>query len=213
MPAMAWNPLEHLKPVPYRTRYRPAKLTQKLSVPYAIFGAQAMIPHLPERRTFSLDLLIEARHQQDAVQSLKKHSSHYDYFWHTHDFFILKRTKQYLCLINSSAPWVSNAISAAQSQIIRNEPTIPFPWLILSKMNTGSRQDLLDCARLIARTNDNHIQETKKLLETHLPEALPELRKLYQAGIQELKSNPTYINKPTAYSAWLKMNAEVDTSE
>ncbi len=208
---MVWNPLEHSKPVPLKLLTRLPKLRNKISAPYAIIGAVAMKPYFPERQTYSLDLLIETQHFQEVAAALSKHASHQDLFDDSHRFYTLKWSRAYLCLINSSEAWVKPALEAAQKHLYQRSPSLPLPWLLLSKMWCGTRQDFLDSARLVARASQEQIDETKALFETYLPEAIPELRSLYKIGKAELNDQPAYKNKPNAFSAWYKLHSKVNT--
>jgi len=199
---MAWNPLEHLQPVPQKPICKFPKLLKKFSTPYVIIGGYAVQQFIPERDCYRLDLLIETRHREEVLKFFKKNSSHQDCFADTHDFFILKRRKIYLGVINSPDNWVPEAIKQSSHA--------PLPWLIFTKMWAGGRQDFLDAARLIARANTKDFDQVKTIFEKYNPRALSELRELYKFGKAELDNNPTYHNKPNSYSAWHKINAEVE---
>jgi len=206
---MAWNPLEHLRPVPQKPINKLPRVLNKTPFPYAFTGGYAVQHYIAERDCYRLDFLTETQHREIVQQFFKKHSRHTDKYADTHDFYILKRSKIYIGVINSPADWVTSAINQAQD----NNKVLPLQWLILAKMWTGDRQDFLDSARLIARAKENDFDQIKAIFEEYLPEALPELRELYKIGIAELKQNPDYQNKPNSYSAWHKMNAEVNTEE
>jgi len=209
---MAWNGLFVTEPVKFKKRYRSPRLDRKLDCDYAICGAHADAHYFPERTTKVLDILICTKDRSLAQSTLKKKSTHYDYFWTSHDFFILRWSRQYLSLINSEEEWVENGIKEAQdNKGAYGEPTLTFPFLILSKLWVGSRQGYMDVARLISRADQLQLQQTKEVVEQYLPSALQELRVLYKVGKAEIKNAPhplRYLNKPNSFSLWHIQNAE-----
>ena len=208
---MSWNPLEYFQLYPYEKSYPLPRLYEILNYDYAVFGACALRKYLPERKTYSLDVLIHADCAEHIHKELLPHTLEDDYFSGTHRFYILKSNKQYLTTISLDAPWVESALNTSKNYLDSNEPSLPFEWLILTKMTYGKRQDFMDCARLIARASKHQFFDTKELLEKWMPSAIPELRKLYSVGNQELEKapgdKPKYRNEATKYTSWHHMSA------
>lgn len=211
---MHWNPLEYFGVYPLRDSYHSPKLYEILTYEYALFGAYTMRPFLPQRATFAIDVLVEQRSAALIYQQLKPEALIDDYYADTHQFYVLKDSKIFLNVISLNEDWVTKALKAASLNLDPNtsEPTVPFEWLILSKMSYGRRQDFMDCARLIARANEKQIAKTKELLEHWLPNSLPELRKLYKVGKVELEkssNNSKYRNLKTSYTPWHHLSASL----
>lgn len=210
---MAWNPLEYFRDHHLPLSYAPLYLDNILFHDYALCGAYAMKSFLPQRATYALDLLITPASKKRTIQALDKLSSRKETFSNTHTFYRLREETLYLNLLSIDAPWVTTALTDSRKNIDPTslEPVLTFPWLILSKLNYGKRQDYMDCARLISRATPKQLEETKRLLNKWLPTALPDLRKLYRIGKQELKhapkNKPAYLNQETSYTPWHHMSA------
>lgn len=207
-----WNPLEYFRD-DFQTSYPPPRLYELFHYDYALMGAYPMRTYLPERATYSIDILIDPISKDEIVKALREVSHPEETYSDTHTFFTLRESRLHLTLLSLEPPWLLEALDAARKHLdtASTEPTLPFPWIILSKLDYGKRQDFMDCARLIARASQQQLDATKALLEKWNPSYIPELRQLYRVGTAEQQNAPqrapAYRNEKTEYTSWHHMSA------
>lgn len=203
---MSWSVLEYYELFPFQNSYLPPRLYEILDYDYALCGAYAMKRYVPERATYALDVMISSLSEREVHRVLVQQSVHHDYFSGTRQYYILQSERLYLTTISIDEPWLDIALEGARSSLdpFSAEPTLPFEWLVFTKMYYGKRQDFMDCARLMARASEAQISLVIALLNQWLPESLDALRALYRVGKQELRfaSSPSYVNQRTEYTPW-----------
>lgn len=211
---MAWSLLEYYQLFPYQNRYPSPKLYELLECPYALFGAYVMRRYLPERKTFTLDVLIHACDANHVKERLSRHAHECDFYADTHQYYILESSKLFITVICSDYPWVQKALHKATSclDLGTTEPSLPYEWLVFSKFFHGSRQDFLDCARLITRARPYQLFDLVMLVEEWIPKSIEELRALYKTGKREQQLQNTiaiYRNQNTEYTPWHHLSASM----
>ncbi len=189
---MAWNPLEYDEDYILRKSFSRPRFYDVICCDYALCGAYVMREYVPERATYSFDLYVSYSDLATAHTRLQPYVTKQAMFSNTHGYYVLKRDRIHFNLIALAQPWGLEALEASQRNLDLQtaEPKLSFPWLILSKMSYGKRQDYMDCARLMARANGKNIIDTKELMTRWFPEGIPALRELYRVGRRELEAQP-----------------------
>lgn len=172
-----------------------------------------MRKYVPERETYSIDILTHSSTQAACHSVLLDHAVGHDTYAGTHHFYILEKGCLPVSVISIDEPWVIPALCAAQSNFDEHslEPVLPFPYLVLSKLSYGKRQDFMDVARLLARASQQEAHDTTKLVQTWLPNEVSTIQLLHEVGTQEyhqvVNKKLSYVNEPNRYSPWYHLVA------
>lgn len=157
------------------------------SIHWAVVGGVATRLYMPERMTDDLDIVILAKHAQDARQMLRMSGFVYvgelsidGSSWKSPEGAIVD-------VLESDEEWLEPALSEAQSN--RDEqglPILPLPFLVLMKLRAGRPQDLADVARMLGQANDQSLERLRNLFAHYAPADCEDLESLISLGKLEL---------------------------
>jgi len=91
-----------------------------------------------------------------------------------------------LDVLRSAQPWVEEAL-AQPNRDAAGLPVISLPYLVLMKLASGRGVDMGDLSRMLGAADDNALEEVRRVVRKHLPDAVDDVESLAELGRWELQ--------------------------
>jgi len=160
-------------------------------VPHAVVGGVAAAAYMPGRSTDDIDIGVGLPSVLSAEAALTEHGWTRIGPLHLVDGTIWQDPQGHeLDLITLSAPWAQRSIQAAGLNEIAGMPTMPLPYLVLMKLQSGRLSDMSDLARMLGLAEPAVRDQARALVVEHGDqEDLQDLEQVIELGI--LETGPT----------------------
>lgn len=153
-------------------------------IDWAIRGGVATRAYMPERMTKDLDILVSRADGQTVLQRLQEAG-----------FKIMANLSIPGCLLESpdgveldvlfgEYAWLDEALANPEHDPA-GYPVLPFPYLILMKMNTGRGRDFGDVTTMLGWANDEQLDAARDVVTRFSPQDNEDLESLIYLGKQE----------------------------
>lgn len=153
-------------------------------IDWVIVGGVATRAYMPERVTKDLDILVRRGDEQNALAQLQNAGYQVVSEEAASGYRLLSPQGVEVDLIDSEQAWLDEAMSRPDIDPA-GYPVLSFPYLILTKMNTGRSQDLGNVATMLGWANDEQLQAARDVVARYSPQDSEDLESLIFLGQQE----------------------------
>jgi hypothetical protein len=145
---------------------------------------------MSERFTKDIDVAIDARDSTAATTSLGKAGyKRKGALERIAGSTWVAPTGEEIDLSEISAPWIDEALSAAQTNRDGQGLNIlPLPFLALMKFQAGRSQDLADISRMLGQAPESTLQQVRAVFKRYLPDDLADLESMIELGQLEYRT-------------------------
>ena len=151
------------------------------TTPFVVVGGLATRLYMPERMTFDIDVLVLAEDQEALYRELMQEGCSKlgelavgGSTWRLPDGSSLD-------VIVSDEDWARRAIDDPVKGPL-GVPTIALPYLVLMKLQSGRVQDIADITRMLGGAGDVALDEVRRIIAEHMPEAAEDVESMITLG-------------------------------
>ncbi len=157
-------------------------------IPWAIIGGVATRAYMPERATYTLDILIRAR----AATKVRQRLEAAGYIW-TADLSIPGSTYRSpkgveVDIILGDMPWLEQALAHPHDDAA-GYPVLALPYLVLLKLAASRMQDIADLARMLGQADEATLKQVRQIISRYAPQEVEDVESLIQLGQLETGKN------------------------
>jgi hypothetical protein len=150
---------------------------------WAVAGAVGTRPYMPERATGDLDVVIRAVDETEAAARMGCAG-------YTRTATRVVGTSSWAApdgtpvdLIAGEEPWWNEALAdPARGRDQQGLPVLSLPYLVLMKLLSSRTIDVGDISRMVGLASRTDAEETRKVVQRHAPELVPDLESLIELG-------------------------------
>lgn len=155
------------------------------NTPFVVVGGIATRLYMPERMTDDIDILILSQEAANIYRQLEQAGSR-----RVGELSIGGSSWQlpdgtYLDVIESSEPWVKEAISNPNNAP-DGLPIIRLPYLVLMKLKASRGIDMGDLTRMLGGADETALRLVRRAVQSFLPDAVEDLESLIVLGKLEM---------------------------
>jgi hypothetical protein len=155
------------------------------NTPFVVVGGIATRLYMPERMTDDIDILILSQQATNIYRELEQAGSR-----RVGELSIGGSSWQlpdgtYLDVIESSEPWVREAISNPNNAP-DGLPIIGLPYLVLMKLKASRGIDMGDLTRMLGGADETALRLVRMAVQSFLPDAVEDLESLIVLGKLEM---------------------------
>ena len=156
-------------------------------IAWVVVGGVATRAYMPERMTKDLDILVSHADGQIALQCLQDAGFKIIAQLSIPGYSLESPSGVELDILFGDEAWVGKALANPESDPA-GYPVIPFPYLILMKMNTGRGRDFGDVTTMLGWADDEQRETVRSVIAQYSPEDSEDLESLIYLGQQERMS-------------------------
>ena len=151
------------------------------TTPFVVVGGLATRLYMPERMTLDIGVLVLAEDQEALYRELMQEGCSKlgeltigGSTWRLPDGTSLD-------VIISDEEWARQAIDDPVKGPL-GVPTIALPYLVLMKLQSGRVQDIADITRMLGGASDTALDEVRRIIAEHVPEATEDVESMITLG-------------------------------
>lgn len=153
-------------------------------IDWVIVGGVATRAYMPERVTKDLDILVRRGDEQNVLARLQNAGYQVISEEAASGHRLLSPEEVEVDLIVGEQAWLDEALSGPDIDPA-GYPVLGFPYLVLTKMNTGHSQDFGSVATMLGWANDEQLQAARDVVARYSPQDSEDLESLIFLGQQE----------------------------
>ena len=153
-------------------------------IEWAIVGGVATRAYMPERMTQDLDILVSHADSQTVLQRLQDAGFKKITKLSIPGYLMESPDGVELDILFGNYAWLDEALAAPESDPA-GFPVLPFPYLILMKMNAGRGRDFGDVTTMLGWASDEALETARAVIKKHSPQDSEDLESLIFIGKQE----------------------------
>ncbi|MCP4426370.1 MAG: hypothetical protein GY803_17905 [Chloroflexi bacterium] len=151
---------------------------------WAIVGGVATRAYMPERMTKDLNIMVAHADGPTALQCLQDAGFQIITKLSIPGYSMESPEGVELDLLFGDDVWLGEALANPESDPA-GYPVLPFPYLILMKMNTGRGRDFGDVTTMLGWASDEQLETVRKVVSRFSPQDSEDLESLIYLGRQE----------------------------
>ncbi len=156
-------------------------------IDWVIVGGVATRAYMPERMTKDLDILVSHTDGQLSLRYLHEAGFKTIAPLSISGYSLESPSGVELDILFGNEAWMGKALSNPESDPA-GYPVIPFPYLILMKMNAGRGRDFGDVTTMLGWANDEQLKAVRNVIAQYSPQDSEDLESLIYLGQQEKMS-------------------------
>lgn len=153
-------------------------------IDWAVIGGVATRAYMPERMTKDLDILVSRADGQTVLQRLQEAGFKIVGKLSIPGYLLESPDGVELDALFGDYDWLDEALANPERDPA-GYPVLPFPYLILMKMNTGRGRDFGDVTTMLGWANDEQLEAAREVVARFSPQDSEDLESLIYLGKQE----------------------------
>ncbi len=156
-------------------------------LPWVVVGAVATRAYMPERATKDIDILVQYRNEEKALERLQ--TAGYQLVSRltiVPGFSLHSPDGVEVDVILGDYPWLDEAL-ARPRQDPAGYPVLDLPYLILMKIESSRTQDLGDLSRMLGLASEEELARVRAIVNRYAPDAAEDVEALIYLGRLEMK--------------------------
>lgn len=153
-------------------------------IDWVIIGGVATRAYMPERMTRDLDILVSPTNERAVLQRLQDAGFKKITRPSVPGYSLESPEGVELNVLFGDYAWLDEALANPESDPA-GYPVLPFPYLILMKMNTGRGRDFGDVTTMLGWASDKALEAVRAVIEKYSPQDSEDLESLIFIGQQE----------------------------
>ena len=159
-------------------------------IQWAMIGGVATRAYMAERATKDLDIIVQDKDGESAIQKLKEAGYQIISKLAMPGYLMQSPDGTELDVLFGKYRWLKEALDRP-NQDSAGYPVVGLPYLILLKMEAQRPQDWADVSRMLGWANDRDLDEVRATIKKYAPQDLEDLESLIFLGQKEREIPPS----------------------
>lgn len=159
------------------------------NISWVVVGAVATRAYMPERATRDLDILVDQRNGDKALEALQAADYQIISRLAISGFLLHSPEGVEVDVIFGDYPWLDEAL-AQPNYDPAGYPILALPYLVLMKLEASRALDLGDLSRMLGLASDEELERVRTIVNRYAPEMAEDVESLIYLGQLELKPPP-----------------------